>query len=88
MPSLEELVQCLPARDAHLAEVQCLVPSAGWFPRERKKEVKKEQVGVRDKRMNCQRRKNELSETSWTGLVSPKALLQELLLARMCHASV
>lgn len=29
MPSLEEVVQCAPARGEHLAEVRCLVPSAG-----------------------------------------------------------
>lgn len=52
---LTEVVRCVPARGEHLTEVLCLVPSAGWFPRERRKEVRKEQVGVRDKRMNCQR---------------------------------
>lgn len=55
MPSLEEVVQCVPVRRQHLAEVQCLVPSAGCFPRERKEEVKKEQVGVSGERVSCQR---------------------------------
>lgn len=40
------------------------------------------------KASGCERYKNELSETSWSGLVSLKALLQELHLARMYHTSV
>jgi len=55
MPSLQEVVQCQTASGEHLAEVQCLAHSAGQFPEERKKEVKKEHAGVRDKRMHCQR---------------------------------
>lgn len=79
MPLLEKMVQCMPMRGENLAEVQHLVPSARCVPGRGKKTWKENKW--------CEKHKNELSETSWSGLVSPKAQRQELLLARMCHTS-
>lgn len=69
MSLLEEL---MPAKGGHLAEVQCLLPLAS----------QREEKRGQERTSGRQRQKSEL-QTSQSGVVFSKTLLEELLLARM-----
>lgn len=63
-------------------------PFSWMFSQGEEKRGEKRTSGRQRQKNELWETNNELSETSWTSLVSPKALLQEFLLTRMCHTSM